>query len=78
MSVLTFRKDGVVGLGHEHLGEGIECQQSEGVEVGEGVAEVYQSGNKDKDVEDEGSHIAEHHCEGQEEVIICEAVLAGW
>lgn len=35
--------------------------------MGEGVAEVHQGGDKDEDIEDEGSHIAEGHCEEQEE-----------
>jgi len=66
MSVLTFREDAGFGLGHEDLGNDIDGQQGEGVEVGEGVAEVYEGGDEDEDVEDEGSHIAESHGERQE------------
>jgi hypothetical protein len=43
--------------------------------VGEGVAEVHEGSDKDEDVEDEGSHIAERHCEGRrEENIMCGTV----
>ena len=61
MSVLTFREDPLLRRGHEDLGDCIDREESEGIEMGEGVAEIHQRRNEDQDVEDEGSHIAESH-----------------
>ena len=60
--MLTFRKDALLGRGHEDLGDCIEGDEGEGVEMGEGVAEIDQRRDEDQDVENEGSHIAEGHC----------------
>jgi hypothetical protein len=63
--VLTFRKDPLLRRGHEDLGDCIDCEEGEGVEMGEGVAEIHQRRDKDQDVENEGSHIAQSHCGGK-------------
>jgi len=62
MTVLTFRKDPLLWRGHEDLGDCIDREEGEGIEMGEGVADIDQRRDKDQDVEDEGSHIAQSHC----------------
>lgn len=61
MFVLTFREDGLLRCSHEDLGDNIDGEEGEGIEMGEGVAEVHQGRDKDQDVEHEGSHVAQSH-----------------
>lgn len=58
MSQLAFRKYARFGSSDKDLGDRVETEEEEGFEGREGVAEVYQSRDEDKEIEDEGSNIA--------------------
>lgn len=61
MSMLTFRKDAVFWRSDADLRQRIQCQQDQRLKGCEGVAEVHQRGDKNKDIEHEGPDIAQRH-----------------
>ena len=61
MPMLTLREDALLRRRDEDLGDGVQAEHHQGVERGEGVAEVHEGGDEDEDAEDEGANIAERH-----------------
>lgn len=59
--MLGFREDAVLGRDDEDLGDGVQREEQQRFQGGEGVGEVDQSRYEDEDIEDDRAHVTQCH-----------------
>jgi hypothetical protein len=76
MPMLAFREDPLLWRRDEDLRYRVQGEQEQRFEGCEGVAEIHEGRDEDKDIEDKGSDIAQRHCDDRRGMYMRDPILA--